>query len=48
VHHARHLAALRDRIGVKFAIGLVLHTGQTIEALGDRILAVPISVLWSR
>ena len=45
--HARHLAALRDRIGLRFNLGIVLHTGATVEALGDRLVALPISSLWS-
>jgi predicted AAA+ superfamily ATPase len=43
---ARHLATLRDRYSDDFVAGLVLHTGPRVYRLGDRILAVPISVLW--
>lgn len=43
---ARHLAWLRDQYGEAFVAGVVLHTGPQIFALGDRIIAAPISVLW--
>lgn len=44
---ARHLAWLRDRLGDRFTMGLVLHTGPTDFELGDRIIAAPISTLWA-
>ena len=44
---ARHLVWLRDRLGDRFTMGLVLHTGPTTFELGDRIVAAPISTLWS-
>ncbi len=44
---ARHLAYLRDRLGARFRIGVVLHTGQQRVALGDRLVAVPVSALWA-
>ncbi|WP_210414857.1 ATP-binding protein [Microlunatus elymi] len=44
---ARHLAWLRDQLGDQFASGLVLHTGPDGYELGDRIVAAPISFLWS-
>lgn len=43
---ARWLAKLRDRLGARFATGIVLHTGTTAGPLGDRLSAVPISALW--
>ena len=43
----RHLRWLRDRIGERFAQGIVLHTGPGMFGLSDRISAAPISVLWS-
>ncbi|MEX1141463.1 MAG: DUF4143 domain-containing protein [Thermoleophilaceae bacterium] len=43
---ARHLAWLRDRIGDRFRAGAVLHTGPRPYVLGERILALPICVLW--
>lgn len=46
VRHARHLATLRDRIGDPFALGLVVHSGDQILPLGERLWAVPVSTLW--
>jgi len=43
---ARHLTWLRDELGDRFVHGLVLHTGQYIQQLDDRISAAPICVLW--
>ena len=43
---ARHMAYLRDRLGDRFVMGLVLHTGSQQLSLGDRLVAVPISALW--
>lgn len=45
---ARGLGVLRDRLGDRFVAGYVLHTGPSAVAVGDRITAVPIDVLWSR
>ncbi len=42
----RHLAKLRDRLGHRFVAGVVLNTGPTALSLGERLLALPISVLW--
>jgi hypothetical protein len=44
---ARHLAWLRDETPDAFAAGLVLHTGPHVFPLGDRIVAAPVSALWS-
>lgn len=44
--HARHLMALRDRLGDRFTIGLVIHAGSQILPLGERLWAVPVSALW--
>jgi len=44
---ARHLVWLRDRLGERFTAGVVLHTGQRVYRLSDRILAAPISTLWA-
>lgn len=46
-HDARHLAWLRDEAGDAFAAGLVLHTGPYVFPLGDRLVAAPVSVLWT-
>jgi predicted AAA+ superfamily ATPase len=44
---ARHLGWLRDRLGDRFIAGLVLHTGPRVFELGDRLIAAPISTLWT-
>lgn len=44
---AHRLAWLRDRLGIEFALGVVLHTGSRSRVLGDRLLALPISTLWA-
>jgi uncharacterized protein len=44
---ARHLAYLRDRLGERFTLGVVLHTGRQHVVLGDRLVAVPIATLWA-
>jgi hypothetical protein len=44
---ARHLAWLRDETGDAFAAGIVLHTGPHVFPLGERIVAAPVSALWS-
>jgi uncharacterized protein len=44
----RGLRKLRDLIGSQFAVGVVLHCGDEIRWLDDRILAAPISLLWAR
>lgn len=44
--HARHLARMRDRLGARFGVGLVLHAGSTVLPLGERLWALPYSVLW--
>jgi uncharacterized protein len=43
---ARHLIWLRDELGKNFAGGVVLHSGQAVVELDDRIAAVPLSALW--
>jgi uncharacterized protein len=45
--HARHLAYVRDRLGERFTLGIVLHTGNQTVVFGDRLIAAPISTLWS-
>ena len=44
---ARHLATLRDRYPETFVAGIVLHTGPRAYRLGERLIAAPISALWS-
>jgi uncharacterized protein len=46
-HDARHLAWLRDEVGDAFAAGFVLHTGPHVFPLGDRLVAAPVSALWT-
>ena len=47
VEHARHVALLRDRLGDKFIMGVVLHLGNAVLPLGERIWAVPVPALWT-
>jgi uncharacterized protein len=42
----RHMAALRDRLGDRFRVGLLLHAGTQRLPMGDRLWAVPVSALW--
>jgi predicted AAA+ superfamily ATPase len=44
---AKHLAWLRDRIGARFKVGIVFHTGPRAYSLGERLTAVPIAALWA-
>ena len=44
---AKWLNQLRDRLGSRFAGGVVLHTGPTSAPFGDRIVAAPIDVIWT-
>ena len=43
---AKWLAWLRDLIGDRFDLGIVLYTGQHPHRLGERILALPLASLW--
>ena len=43
----RHLVLLRDRLGARFKIGVVFHTGREAVPFGDRLLALPYSALWT-
>ncbi|MGH3771146.1 MAG: ATP-binding protein [Pseudonocardiaceae bacterium] len=43
----RNLVSLRDRLGTRFLVGVVLHSGPDGARLGDRIISLPISALWS-
>lgn len=44
---ARHLVWLRERLGARLVMGLLVHTGPRVFGLTERILAVPIASLWS-
>lgn len=46
-HDARHLLWLRERAPDDFVCGVVLHTGARAYRLDERILAVPVSRLWT-
>ena len=43
----KHLAWLRDELGERFVAGVVLHTGPRVYELDEKLIAAPISVLWS-
>lgn len=43
---ARHLGWLRDQLGNRFQLGVLLHCGPLSRELDDRLLAVPIETLW--
>lgn len=43
---ARHLAWLRDKIGDRFVVGMVLHLGGHALSHGDRLISAPVSTLW--
>jgi uncharacterized protein len=43
---ARGLRFLRDRLGERFQVGLLLHTGPLTAHVDDRIWALPVSSLW--
>ena len=42
----RHLAMLRDRLGDHFTAGVVFFTGERPLPFGDRLMALPMSLLW--
>lgn len=44
---ARHLAWLRHKTGDAFAAGIILHAGPHVFPVSDRIIAAPVSALWS-
>ncbi|MGA7705170.1 MAG: DUF4143 domain-containing protein, partial [Solirubrobacteraceae bacterium] len=46
LHAVRHLTWMRERLGERFARGVVLHTGPRAYELDDRIIALPICALW--
>ncbi len=43
----RHLADLRDALGERFVRGVVLHAGSRATPFGERLAALPLSVLWA-
>lgn len=42
---ARHLAMLRDRLGEQFVLGVVVHGGDRVVPLGERLWGVPLMTL---
>ncbi len=44
----RGLRRLRELLGTRFHIGIVLYDGDNLLPFGERFLAVPISALWAR
>ena len=43
----RALRALRSATGDRFVRGILLHTGADVVPLWERLVAMPISALWS-
>jgi len=41
------LEFLRDKLGDRFTLGVLLHTGQDALPFGDRLWALPYSAMWS-
>lgn len=41
------LAFLREKLGARFALGVLLHTGTEAVPFGDRLWALPYSALWA-
>jgi predicted AAA+ superfamily ATPase len=46
-HDARHLEKMRDALGDQFIRGVLLHTGPRAFEVSDRIIAAPISTIWT-
>lgn len=44
---AKHLIWLRNELGKDFAGGIILHAGQAVIELDDRIAAVPLGAMWA-
>jgi uncharacterized protein len=44
---AKGLRSLRDRLGPMFVAGIVLHCGDQVVRLDERIVAMPVASLWS-
>ncbi len=43
----KHLQGLRDKLGDRFAAGVVLYLGDRVVPLGERIWALPVAMLWA-
>lgn len=44
---ARHIERMRDKLGKRFRMGVILHPGREVVPHGDRISVMPISALWA-
>jgi uncharacterized protein len=42
----RHLVYLRERLGPRFIAGIVFYTGPGPVPFGDKLMALPINLLW--
>ncbi len=47
IHDFRHLSFARDRLGDQFITGAVFYTGARALPFGDRLMALPMNVLWN-
>lgn len=45
-HDFRHLLLARERLGDQFRVGVVFYTGRRALPFGDRMMALPINLLW--
>ncbi len=43
----RHLSTLRDKLGERFSAGVLLYLGDGVVPLGERIWALPVSMMWA-
>ena len=46
ISSAKHLGWMRDRLGDRFAFGVVLHSGPLPYMIDERIAALPICSIW--
>jgi predicted AAA+ superfamily ATPase len=44
---AKHLQGLREKLRDRFTAGVVLYLGDRVVSLGERIWALPVSILWA-
>lgn len=43
----KHFRGLRDKLGDRFTAGVVLNRGDRVVRLGERIWALPVSMIWA-
>jgi hypothetical protein len=43
---ARHLHRLDDEMGTNFTVGAVIHSGNQVYPLDERVWALPMCALW--